>query len=148
MENPQMFVLKIIAFFMVLLPSLWVLIFFSLSRIGGWSKMADSYSAPHDLSGPQWERGQTLAFARVSLVPANYTKTARLSCSDDALYISLPPFLSLFHPPLRVPFDDMDVEIKPSKLSDMAIITFKRAPGVKMIVRNREKEALMKRLAS
>jgi len=108
--------------------------------------MAANYGSSEVISKHKWQTGQSFAFRRFEYVPANYTNTGHFFYGADALYIATPAMLRLFHQPLKVPYADMSVEIRPSKFSDMTVVTFKHAEGVEMVVRRQDMKDILTHL--
>lgn len=88
-------VLAVLVFFVVL----WMSIALLLSRVGGWSKLAQRY------------RAQQAAPARCEALPVAFVESARYrggalaaAICPEGLYLAVSPLFSPGHPPLLLPW--------------------------------------------
>ena len=79
----------------------------SLSRLSGWSLLARRFRASEPFSGESWSwQSASLRWG------IHYNNCLTIGASPEALYLSVTPlfrFLSLFTPPLRVPWREIEV---------------------------------------
>ncbi|GJL92038.1 hypothetical protein [Hyphococcus sp.] len=111
---------------------MWLLVLSLLSILGGWGAVAENYPE----LGAEYSRikyMQSLAMERLKFFPVNFSAVAVLSTNDQGVRISLLPPFRPFHPPIFLPFADMDgvekrvffftgAEIRLSRNSDVKIL--------------------------
>ena len=94
--------------FVLFFVMLWCLISFLLSFIGGWFALAQRFrtqDAPHGevlVAGP-WFRTVYVRFW------THYGGIIRLVAASDALYLSVLVLFRVGHPPLRIPWSEIEV---------------------------------------
>lgn len=108
---------NILPFFMLLFlaaifAALWTLISFAISAASGWYKLSKRFRAEQEPSGPVLSVGP-LFYIVYMRFRARYSFVIRMTAAEDALYLSVLLPLRLFHPPLRIPWNE--VEAAPSK---------------------------------
>jgi hypothetical protein len=103
--NRSWLLLLLIPLFVVVFGAFWCLIPFLLSRLGGWSRLAERFPAPAEAAGKcfRWQS------ARVGLV--NYNNCLTIYISKAGLYLSMTPLLRVGHHPMLIPWKEIhDVE--------------------------------------
>lgn len=98
--NPQ--VLFLAPLLVVFLP---LVIFFLISRLGGWALLARRFRTDEPFYGESWswQSGQFRGWC-------NYNRCLTVGVSPEALYLSVLLPFRLFHPPLLIPWREIEVE--------------------------------------
>jgi hypothetical protein len=85
--------------FIAIIPAMWCLLLWLLSRLSGWSRLAGQYRAPAGVVGESaWMRT-----GRIGVV--NYHSCLCFRVNDDGIRITVALPLRLCHPPLFIPWD-------------------------------------------
>lgn len=95
----------LIPLFILIFAGLWCLIPLLLSRLGGWSRLAERFPAPAEPAGKRfgWQSG------RLGLV--NYNNCLTIYISKAGLYLSTSPLLRVGYRPMLIPSREIhDVE--------------------------------------
>lgn len=80
-------------------------IFFVISRMGGWNRLAGRFRSTEPFYGESWnwQSGQFRGFC-------SYNRCLTVGASEQALYLSVMIPFRLFHPPLMIPWQEIEVE--------------------------------------
>jgi hypothetical protein len=94
---------------------------FIMSYVSGWHRLTMRFSA-------QWEPyGQTQSTGlfpySVQMRFTNYNFLIRITAAEDALYLSVLFFLRICHPPLRVPWDEIQFSRTKSNWGSHVVLT-------------------------
>ena len=86
---------------------LWCFILWLSSLAGGWRRLAERYEnrMPFD--------GEITSFVTARLRFVNYSSILRLGTSDLGLYVAPIRIYRFFHPPLFIPWTDIEAEARP-----------------------------------
>jgi hypothetical protein len=107
MPRPELFLLLIVAGFVLLLAL--------IARFGGWRELARRYPADTALRQERWawwegRRGWWgLTSIRLRWF-AGYNGCILWRADDEVLHLRIVPPFNLFHPPLAIPWSEMEVE--------------------------------------
>ena len=82
-----------------LIPAMWCLLSWLLSRLRSWSRLARHYRAPALVVG----ESARMRTGRIGVV--NYHSCLRFRINDDGILIAVAFPLRLGHPPLFIPWD-------------------------------------------
>jgi len=86
-------------------PSIWILVSFIVSRVGGWSLLAKVYHAQaNTLDGESW-RFQSIQMRWET----NYGNCVTLRADPLGLGLSVIWLLRIAHPPLLIPWSDITI---------------------------------------
>ncbi len=96
-------VLLIIAGFTIVFPLFWSAIVFLISRVGGWSELAERFG--HD--GPAQGEVFTWCSARLRFL-CNYSNCLRVTISDAGIHIRTLIFFKMGHRPLFIPWEAVE----------------------------------------
>lgn len=122
-ESPAAFALLVA----VSLVAGWLFITWIASRASGWNRMAQRFGNP----GPFASLGKRLRFASAQIGWANYGGALELRASPSGLYLAPILFLRAFHPPLFVPW--REIEVLPSRWPGVAPwLALRSVPGVRI----------------
>lgn len=94
MNGDQIAIIGII----VLGPFFWCGIIYLIAKLGGWAKLSKHFATTEKPTGKKY-RFRGLSFGSVNYPGITYSPT------DSGLYIAVPLFSKLFHPPLLIPWD-------------------------------------------
>ena len=117
----------------------WWMLMFLISRVSGWSALAEVYATETgDFDGDRL-RMQSLTMMRGRL-PSSYNNAVTIGADSLALRLSAMIFFRPFHPPLKIPFSDLVAAPRRVFLLDGVELSASRAPAVKIVV-NRQQAA-------
>lgn len=86
-------------YFIILIPVVWCLLAWLMSRLSGWSRLAQHYRSPPSISG----ESARMRSGRIGVV--NYHSLLSFRVNDDGLRIAVALPLRLGHPPLFIPWN-------------------------------------------
>lgn len=89
----------------VLAGSLLYAIFFVISQLGGWASLARRFKAEGPFIGERWN-WQSAQFRGW----CNYNNSLSIGANPNALYMAAIVPFRLFHPPLIIPWPEIEVE--------------------------------------
>ena len=89
----------------LLLPLYFVLIPLVISRISGWARLAERFCATEPFVGESWN-WQSARFRGW----CSYNNSLKVGANRDGLYLAPMLPLRLFHPPLMIPWREIEVE--------------------------------------
>jgi hypothetical protein len=90
---------------LLLLAFYFVLILLVISRISGWARLSERFGATEPFLGEIWN-WQSARFRGW----CNYNNSLKVGANLDGLYIAPMFTLRLFHPPLLIPWREIEVE--------------------------------------
>src|SRR5574341_401922 len=82
-------------------PAFFCLILFVLSKLGGWSALAERYRTDRPFQGTLWN------FQFGFLGSVRYNGALTVGSGSEGLYLAVFPFLRPFHPPLLIPWHEV-----------------------------------------
>jgi hypothetical protein len=117
----------------------WCAICFSASVLGGWHSLARHYRQLRPFGGKLWH------FSSGSLGLASYSLFLTLGASPEGLFLAVSFPLRLGHPPLFIPWSEVE-SIEPHRFLSFPIVRFrfKQAPKVSLVVSRRVALAMAK----
>jgi hypothetical protein len=86
--------------------SSWVLTCYSSSAFTGWYKLSQRFTAEQEPSGPAQSAGPFF-YAVYMRWWSHYSCIVRLTAAEDALYLSVILPFRIGHPPLRIPWREV-----------------------------------------
>lgn len=112
MDDPQAFPLWLIpVVFPLFFVGLWLFITGLLSTIGGWNVLARLYPEPvmTDRAAIRSVRGASLHLRRRAMpLPTNYNHCVTVGVSPAGLHLRTAVFFRFRHPPLLIPWTEME----------------------------------------
>jgi hypothetical protein len=120
MENPSYNFLLPIAIFPVCFILLWLLVGAIIARLGGWRELAQYYQDPNQFSGER----RLMQSARMRR-GTNYNGCLNISINDQGLRIETIILFRFSHPPLFIPW--YDIQSAPKQLLFFEAIEFRFA---------------------
>jgi hypothetical protein len=121
---PVPFVVWLIPFFFV---GLWLLVTLIISRVSGWTRLAESYRFDQPFTGTMFR------WQSVSLGRTGYNNSLQLGVNDQGLYMAPMALFRMFHPPLFLPWSEVSVQrIRLLKILEFVEMRFQRAPEISM----------------
>jgi hypothetical protein len=121
-------------FFPFFFVALWVFTLSIIARVGGWSELADRYRADAVFEG-EMLRFQSIALRRWRFMPMGMNHVVAIGADQTALKLSLFILFRPGHPPLSIPWSD--VEAAPEKMLGFlprVQLTVRGAPEVKILI--------------
>jgi len=82
-------------------PAFFSFILFLLSKVGGWSALADRYRTDRPFQGSLWK----YQFGFLGLT--RYNGALTVGSGSEGLYLAVLFFLRPFHPPLMIPWSEV-----------------------------------------
>jgi len=110
------------AVFFIVVP---VLVFFIISKMSGWSRLAEVYRFNGDFEGTKFN----FISGRIGIM--NYNSILFLRASSRGFYISVPLPFKFFSPPLLIPWDDVNIEGVTGLLKNQVLFRFRKRNDVK-----------------
>lgn len=120
--------------------ALWVGIFRLLGWVGGWQALARAYPPLGIASAGV---GETFRMRSVQLrASVNYNGCVTLTAGPSALRLALPRLLSFGHPPIEVPWPELQAETGRSLWIPFVTLRCARAPTIPVRMRRSLAESL------
>jgi hypothetical protein len=91
----------LVPLFLVCFGGFWCFVTLLLSRVGGWSRLAERFPAPEQPEGRRF-RSQS---ARLGLV--NYNRCLTITISKAGLCLSMTPIFRVGHRPILIPWKEI-----------------------------------------
>jgi hypothetical protein len=116
-------------------PSIWILVTFIISRVGGWSLLAKAYLAQaNTLDGESW-RFQSIQMRWAT----NYGNCVTVRANPLGLGLSVLWLLRIAHPPLLIPWSDITIHrVRRNRFFPSLIeFRFRLQPSVPIRVNNK-----------
>jgi len=125
--------------YMVLLViSLWILVCILVSAIGGWRELAKDYRADFPFEGKKFR----MKSGRMRW-GTNYTACINFGANKMGLYLSMALFLRIGHPPLFIPWPDVErEETKQYQLIKTVRLKFPKHPNIPLFISKRLAERI------
>jgi hypothetical protein len=114
----------ILVAFPVYFSVLWCLILWIIALSGGWKKLANRYAMPGNF------QGQVLRFQSARLNWSNYSNVLSIGLSERGLYLSPMAIFRPFHPPLFIPWEEIEAEPFQRAMWRGYQLRFRAVPGV------------------
>lgn len=104
----------------------WLLVALILSRIGGWSTLAEAYRSEQPFLGSMY-KFQSAQFRSI----ANYNGCLNLGANAEGLYMVPMALFRMFHPPLFIPWSEVTAKrVKMWRFFNFVELRFQRAPSI------------------
>lgn len=116
---------EVVLLFLAVAPALWLLVLFLAARLSGWSRMGARFGS----GGPFAAAGDRVPFASAQIGWANYNGALEVRASPSGLYLApILPFRP-FHPPLFIPWGEVEVLPRGRGAPELAL---RSLPGVRI----------------
>jgi hypothetical protein len=115
-------------YFFVFIPLIWILVVFLVARLSGWRELADAYPLSTDFTGRKLQF-QSANFRWGS----NYTGIVQIGADPQGLYLSVFIPFRPGHPPIFVPWGDIQVESRDGLIPALRL-RFSRKPGIPCVI--------------
>jgi len=117
--------------FPVLFIGTWFLVAFMISRVGGWTTLAEHYRSDQPFSGT------LIRFQAAQLrYGTNYNGCLNFGVNSESLYMAPMAFFRMFHSPLLVPWSEITARpIKLWGIFNFVELRFQRAPEIPVRIR-------------
>ncbi len=107
--------------------AVWLFVTWIASRASGWHRMRQRFGNP----GPFATGGERIRFASAQIGWGNYSGALDLRVSSSGLYLATIPFFRPFHPPLFIPWTE--IEVHPARWPSLAPwLTLRTVPGARI----------------
>ncbi len=111
----------------------------SIARISGWSRLAEQYRANQPFQGEKW-RFQSVQMRYLS----HYNNCVTFGTDFQGLYIAMMFIVRPGHPPLLIPWEELEIRPKQRFFTNGHELSFPRVPGVTMWVLPRLGEKIVR----
>ena len=102
----------------------WLLVALILSRVGGWSRLAEYYRSEQPFFGSMYK------FQSAQFPIANYNGCLNFGANDEGLYMVPMALFRMFHPPLFIPWSEVTAKrVKMWRFFNFVELRFQRAPS-------------------
>ncbi|MBN2002908.1 MAG: hypothetical protein JXA21_06095 [Anaerolineae bacterium] len=101
--SPIVVLLAILVVFPVFFVGMWCGVIALLSVMGGWSRLATVYRAEEGYVGPIWH------FQTVRLGLTRYRGVLTVGANPEGLYLAVMPLFRIAHPPLWIPWNEVEI---------------------------------------
>jgi len=125
-------------FFIATFVGTWILVAFFISRVGGWKRLAESYSTDQPFFGTTY-RMRAAQMRRGT----NYNGCLNFGVNGEGLYMVPMALFRVFHAPLFIPWSE--IAAKPVKLwrvFNFVELRFRRVPEVPVKIKSTLAEKL------
>lgn len=113
-----------------------------IARLSGWARLADQYLATRPFEGEKW-RFQSIQMRYLT----HYNNCVTFGADPEGLYMAMFFLLRPGHPPLLVPWQELEVQPRKRFLVSGYELHFLRAPEVTMWVRGALGEKIVRAAA-
>ncbi len=96
-------VLLVLILFPIIFVAIWCGVVALLSVVGGWSRLASVYRAEGEYTGPIWH------FQTVRMGMTRYRGVLTAGATPEGLYLAVMPLFRVAHPPLWIPWNDVEI---------------------------------------
>ena len=101
--NEAIFFVFVVIVFLVVFPLFWSAIVYLIARLGGWSDLAKQYALQEPYSGTTFQM-QSVTIG----ILGNYRSVVTIGANDVGLYLNPLVVYRPGHPPLLIPWDDIE----------------------------------------
>ena len=122
---------------------LWVFISWLLSALGGWSSLAAHYGISSTPDNIQWFRWKSMALSRIKIFPVNYNNCLKMAFDETGMYLSPLIIFRIGHTTLKLPYQDMNVEIGPFFFWEAARISMINKQNLRIVLIGRSKKLFL-----
>ena len=121
----------------------WTVVCFAISYLGGWWSLSNCYPADTDVIRKRW-RFQSAVMRMMT----GYGSCLNFGVTERGLALSILFLFRPGHPPLHIPWEDIEVDrCKPWLMTPRIRLNFRQVPGVPLIIRERLAKELSKQNA-
>lgn len=134
--------------FVILFAALWCAICFLVSLLSGWYSLSKRFRKQSEPYGETRIAGPLFYSVRMRF--GNYGNSIRLAAAEDALYASVLFLFRVGHPPLRIPWDQIQFRRKKFLWLRYIVLTLGDRERISMRISERmaRKLGIMERLPS
>jgi hypothetical protein len=134
--DPGLLFALIVVGFPIAFMALWSLILLILSSLGGWRELALWYRAAALPPEAERKSGVSLAMGR-GWMKVSYRSGVQLGVTPDGIGLKPILVLGLFHPPLFLPFGEMDVRFEKKFIGRYYRLTPNRSQAMAILLPGR-----------
>jgi len=95
--------------FVLYFAALWCFILWGISRTCGWRRLAERFGDTSSF------HGEITRFCSARIGFANYTGALRVGATDLGLYLAPMRFFRPFHPPLLIPWTEVEADAREAR---------------------------------
>ncbi len=111
----------------IVIAAVWTLLCYGLSRLGGWRDLARHY-----LAGSRFH-GRRLHFQGVQFAGwVGYNGSFTPGADSMGLYLSVWPIFRIAHPPLYVPWSEIETNVQERRFISVVSFRFAASPATRM----------------
>jgi hypothetical protein len=134
--------------FTIFFAALWCSISFGISVMGGWFSLSRRFKKQSDPYGDTKSAGPLFYGVKMRF-RVNYGNVIRIIAADDALYLSMLFVFRIGHPPLRIPWNEIQFRRTKFLWMRFVILTLGEAEHIPMRISERmaNKLGILGRLA-
>lgn len=134
--DPALLFALIVVGFPIAFMALWSLVLLILSSLGGWGELALWYRAERLPQGSARKSGVSLAMGR-GWLKVSYRSGVQLGVTPEGIGLKPILVLGLFHPPLFLPFAEMETRFEKKFLGRYYRITPTRSQALGILLPGR-----------
>jgi hypothetical protein len=105
----------------------WSFVVWLISAFGGWSRLAQHY---RDFDN---YHGRKLRMRSGRLGGSSYNGVLTIGADFQGLYLAVNPFFRVGHPPLYIPWNDIQMEEQQRFFMTNTVLTFAQVPRIKLM---------------
>ncbi len=119
---------------------LWCFVLWVIAWTSGWRRLAQRYS---DTSPLAWSSGGGVRFASAQMGLASYSGVLTVDATDKGVSIATIRLFRLSHPPLRIPWSEMTIQVRGGKRWKAVQLKFPDIPRVTVTLYGRAAERVL-----
>ncbi len=111
---------------LVVLAGAWLLLGWLSAFLGGWTRLASRY---------RWNQpfeGEIFPTRSAMLGMSRYENCLTMGANAKGLYLKVFTWMRINHPPLFIPWEDIQSKVEPSWLAPIVMLSFRPFPHVSM----------------
>ncbi|MEN6622881.1 MAG: hypothetical protein ABFD50_15190 [Smithella sp.] len=126
MEQLSIIIFPIIIF-LIFFIGIWLFVCFILSRVSGWDRLASKYQNDGTFNGKRWHFRSCRMNGYV-----NYNGCLTFGASSAGLYMKVLPLFRFHHPPLLIPWSEIQEKKEKGTMFNYQELTFTSVPTVRL----------------
>lgn len=129
MESLNFLIIFPIMIFLVFFAIIWLSVCFILAKVSGWEKLARVYRYDGAFSGKCWRFRSCRMNACVS-----YNNCLAFGANPSGLYMKMLPLFRFHHPPLLIPWSEIQEKKNKGIILHYLELTFTSVPEVRLLI--------------
>ncbi len=137
-QSDQRFIVPlVIVAWLIVFPLFWMFVVFVIGFMSGWQRLANYYRLTRPFNGKTWSwQSGRLNFG-------NYSSTLITGADFEGLYLATVIFFRVGHPPLFIPWHDIEITKKQRLFYSVVEFQFAKVPRVKLRLPKRTAERIL-----